>query len=136
MIDRSNLQPLVNIPRKKRTRKPLRRVSPKRTRINERYLELRSRFLQLHPYCQIWLSENGYKESDVQDGMVVGGSSCTKFFIEVPESEEIHHIKFRGKYFLDTSTWLAVCPGLHRKIHANPAWAYEKGYLKKRKQHD
>lgn len=41
---------------------------------------------------------------------------------------EVHHKKGRGKYFLDVSTWLAVCREAHVKITEDSAWAIENGY--------
>ena len=46
---------------------------------------------------------------------------------------EIHHTycgKDRSKYYLDTSTWLAVSRDGHNWIHDNPKEARELGYLK------
>jgi len=43
---------------------------------------------------------------------------------------EVHHRRGRvGANLLDESTWLPVDAECHRDIHANPAWAYEQGYL-------
>jgi len=46
---------------------------------------------------------------------------------------EIHHTysgKDRSKYFLDTTTWIAVSRNGHNWIHSNPKEARELGYLK------
>jgi hypothetical protein len=46
---------------------------------------------------------------------------------------EIHHSysgKDRAKYFLDTSTWIAVSRDGHNWIHDNPKEARELGFLK------
>lgn len=44
----------------------------------------------------------------------------------------IHHIKGRGKYLLDETTFLPVCFQCHRYIHDDPKWAYERHYMLKR----
>lgn len=60
-----------------------------------------------------------------------------KFFLSNPKNQlcqakllncdgratDIHHKKGRGKYLLDTSTWLSVCRSCHMIIEANPAFA-------------
>lgn len=48
-------------------------------------------------------------------------------------SIEIHHTysgKDRAKYYLETSTWMAVCRNCHNEIHDNPKKSREIGYLK------
>jgi len=48
-------------------------------------------------------------------------------------STEIHHTycgKDRAKYYLDTSTWIAVSRDGHNWIHDNPKEARDKGFLK------
>jgi hypothetical protein len=65
------------------------------------YKDLRLKFLKKHPRCMVypWL-----------------------------KAIEIHHKKGRGKYYLDTSTWMAVSRKAHEEIEANPEWAKERGY--------
>lgn len=48
------------------------------------------------------------------------------------KSTECHHRKGRGRYLLAEETWLAVNHASHDRIHRNPAWAYEHGYLERR----
>ena len=70
-------------------------------------------------------------------------SVLRKEFLEKPENKickingmpttEIHHKycgKNRAKYYLDTSTWLAVNRDSHNWIHAFPKEARELGFLK------
>jgi hypothetical protein len=52
--------------------------------------------------------------------------------LKIQATTDVHHKKGRGKYLLDESTWLPVCREHHDKIHANPAWAFEQGYLERR----
>ncbi len=69
-------------------------------------------------------------------------SVLRKEFLEKPENKickingmpttEIHHKycgKNRAKYYLDTSTWLAVNRDSHNFIHDNPKKSRELGYL-------
>ena len=51
-----------------------------------------------------------------------------------PHSVDVHHMKRRGKYFLDTSSWMAVSRQAHDWIHSNPKEATEKGWLIPRSQ--
>lgn len=41
---------------------------------------------------------------------------------------DVHHMKGRGKYLLDTSTWLPVCRNCHMWIEEHPADAKELGF--------
>jgi hypothetical protein len=43
--------------------------------------------------------------------------------------DQVHHKEGRGKKLCAVNTFLAVCAGCHRRIHDNPAWARENGYL-------
>jgi len=46
---------------------------------------------------------------------------------------EVHHKAGRlGPLLTELSNLLSVCRECHARIHANPAWAYERGYLLKR----
>jgi hypothetical protein len=43
---------------------------------------------------------------------------------------DVHHRKRReGKLLLDKNFWLAVCRVCHEKVHSEPRWAREMGYL-------
>lgn len=44
------------------------------------------------------------------------------------KSEDVHHKRGRGIYYLDVSTWLAVSRRAHTEINENPEWAIEMGY--------
>lgn len=81
----------------------LRPLSPKRKKETRKYSDLRKEFLDDHPQCAVfpWLP-----------------------------ATEIHHVAGRENSRLnDTSKWLAVSRQGHDKIHNNPEWAYENGYL-------
>ena len=49
---------------------------------------------------------------------------------KVRQATEVHHVRGRvGEMLLDTRYWLPICHFCHRKIHKEPAWATEMGYL-------
>ena len=99
-------------------RTPLKRVSSKRSKELREYAKLRKAFLEAHPYCQVWIQE-----------AIINGTSRNN----PPLSTDIHHVRGRwGKRLNDITNWLAVCRESHHRIHSNPAWAYERGYLTKR----
>lgn len=80
----------------------MRRVSKKRQKESREYSRLRKDFLQELPYCEV----------------------CAR-----SKSTDIHHRKGRGKYYLDVESWLSTCRSCHDRIHRNPIWAREKGFL-------
>lgn len=81
---------------KKRKRIPA--MSAKRKKEAALYSKKRKAFLEKYPRCQV----------------------CGLFSLVHFPSEDVHHTKKRGKYYLDDSTWLAVCRGCHNRIHSNP----------------
>ena len=84
-------------------RTPLKRFSKKRAKDMKVYKCKRDEYMEAHPVCEICLEH---------------------------ASEDCHHRKKRGKYYLDEGTYLAVCRTCHNRVHAFPAWARENGYLK------
>jgi hypothetical protein len=86
---------------------PISKVSPKRKIENAKYTVLRIEFLS-KPENRI---------------CPITGWPAT----------EVHHTycgKDRAKYYLDTTTWIAVSRDGHNWIHDNPKEAREKGFLK------
>ena len=47
-------------------------------------------------------------------------------------STQVHHRKGRGRLLSEAQWFLACCYLCHRKIHDQPAWAYQNGFLIKR----
>lgn len=91
----------------KRNTKPIRKVSEKRAKKDKLYSVLRKLFLadSKNQYCKI----------------------------TGQQTIEVHHTfsgKDRDKYYLDTTTWMAVSRAGHNWIHDNPKEARELGYLK------
>ena len=67
------------------------------------YFKLRKNFLYKYPLCGAALP------------------NCTS------QSTDIHHMKGRGKYYNDLSTWLSVCRTCHNWIETHPIEAIELG---------
>lgn len=109
---------------------PLNRISPRRLLEQQCYAARRERFLQDHPFCQLWLAEHGIKEAWAihQRGVLRFGPGRPPVF--VPRSATIHHTnKRRGRRLLDEQNWMAVSWCGHRTIECNKTWARERGYL-------
>lgn len=86
-----------------RKRKAINPTSQKRRKQNAKYAQLRKLFLEAHPTCQVCCSE---------------------------PSDQIHHRNHReGNRLNDTAWWLALGPACHLRIHENPSWARENGYI-------
>jgi len=119
--------PILNKPKEKKSRKPIKKVSKVRAALNRQYMKLRAEFLAANPYCQWHILEIGHSWEYAQT------ADFSQFILygkdPYPRSTEIHHRKGRGKYFLDTSTWMAVSAEGHRNIHADPATSYAKKYM-------
>lgn len=79
-------------------RKPMRikRVSDTKKQQDVVYLRLRKEFLNK--------PENQFCKARLEN--------CTI------NTSDIHHMRGRGEYYLDTSTWLPVCRNCHTKIHS------------------
>ena len=74
------------------------------SKVNSAYSKQRKEYLSNNPMCHAKI----YK--------------CTKV------ATDVHHKKGRGKYHLDTSTWLPVCRNCHEWIETHPEDAKELGY--------
>ncbi len=111
-------------------KKPLAKMSAKRKVEKPLYDKLRAEFLAAHPYCQVWLKENGFTEDRISPNGVIYSLSGPLRMWYVPRSTQVHHGagRYSGNY-LKTETWWAVCQEMHEKIHRNPKWARERGYM-------
>jgi len=87
-------------PLKRKT--PLRRVSKRRSEEMKEYSKKRTEFLTELPICEV----------------------CMK-----AKATDVHHKAGRGKHYLDDETWLSTCRSCHDRIHREPIWAREKGFL-------
>lgn len=84
--------------------KPPKKISEKRNIQNQEYARLRDEYLKVYPACEVRECHN--------------------------KSNQIHHVNGReGEKLTDTNFFLAVCPDCHTKIHANPKWAQDEGYV-------
>lgn len=93
----------------KQPRAKVKPVSDKRKELNKEYFALVEQFKKDNPECKAKV--NGY---------------CTKY------TDDPHHRRGRGKYLLDTSTWLACCRSCHTYIENHPEEAKEKGWSESR----
>lgn len=83
---------------------PVKKITEKRSKQNQEYARLRDHYLEAYPACEV--------------------SECNN------KSNQIHHVNGReGEKLIDTNFFLAVCPDCHKKIHANPKWAQDEGYV-------
>jgi hypothetical protein len=92
-------------------RTPLKRMSDRRRTERVIYARRRLVFLRAHPQCQCCLEH------------------CQIHEDRIPASRDIHHKHGRGRFYLDESTWMAVCRVHHDWIHSHPSQARAKGWL-------
>lgn len=88
----------------RKPRQRIKAVSSKRAREGAEYTRLRAEFLKAHPVCQF------------------PGCNCR-------EGLEIHHKARRGRFYLRTDTWIALCNPHHLRVEQNPAWSKANGYI-------
>lgn len=90
-------------------RKRIRQKSKRRVRDERVYTAKAAAYLATHPNCE----------------------ACPILRPEYPvnPSEHCHHTKRRGKFYLDETTYKAMCFTCHRWIHDNPAKSYELGLM-------
>ena len=87
----------------------IKQVSVKKAKEDSVYSKLRIDYLRDHPFCQASLP----------------GICNTK-------ATDVHHKKGRGKFYLITVTWMAVCRQCHEWIETHPKDAKELGYSEHR----
>jgi len=79
----------------------LKAFSNRKREENEKYKVARNLYFNFHPDCEVC------------------GCPAT----------DIHHKAKRGKNLYNMETFMATCRLCHNRIHDNPAWAREMGYL-------
>lgn len=84
------------------------KVSGKKAKLDRAYSVMRKTYLDLHSVCMAHLP------------------MCTL------KSSDIHHMRGRGQYHLDTTTWIAVCRQCHSWIEEHPIQAKELGLSESR----
>ncbi len=82
----------------------MKRTSKKMDKIERSYSKLRKEFLLEHSMCQLRAVDCSLTATDV------------------------HHKKGRGKYHLDTTTWMPLCRNCHSFIHEHIQEAKEYGF--------
>lgn len=95
----------INHPKQKQ---PLKGKSDKRNVLDQLYSKLRKEFLTKNPYCQAKLQ------------------GCSAI------ATDVHHMKGRGVYYLDQSTWIGLCRACHQYIELHPKEAKELGFSDER----
>ena len=83
-------------------RTPLKKVSKYQKKINERWYEERAVYLNANPKCKV--------------------EGCSN------DSRDVHHMAGRRGVNM-WKHWLPVCRSCHDKIHNNPRWASDMGYM-------
>ncbi|VXC99527.1 hypothetical protein [Sphingobacterium multivorum] len=84
--------------------KPIPKLSKTRKKELPIYSKKAKEHKEKYPYCQAKLE------------------GCTHF------TEETHHMKGRGKYYLDESTFLSLCKNCHDIITEHSAFAIREGF--------
>ena len=120
-----------------RSRKPIRRATPKRANQLREYAKRRVRFLAEHPICGVWLKQNGWQQIGIADSYVRQKVATVDFVSAhclraggAPAATEIHHrAKRRGALLLEEAFWLQVCAANHELIEQHKSWARENGFL-------
>lgn len=92
---------------------PISRTSDKRAREERLYHTARKVFLDQHPVC----------------GMNIAGICTIK-------ATDVQHLKGRGKYYLDQTTWLQACRACHSYAELHPEEAKENGWAESRLSDD
>lgn len=109
------------------------KVSKKRRAANSEYSERRKRYLEEHPYCQIFIKLRDLNEADVikNNGTTMGRDMVHGVKVHyVPRATTIHHTKKpRCKYLNDESTWLSASMEWHDWVENHKADARRLGLL-------
>lgn len=98
----------------------VRKMGERRRGLQARYSSLRYLYLSKHRYCEARIA----CDEVVQDRH---GKRTIRAL-----ATDIHHKRGRGRYYLDTTTWLAVCRACHMHIEAFPLEAYEHGWSERK----
>ncbi len=88
--------------------KEIKKVSTRQQKLNVAYKVLRGQFMKAHPKC----------EANLQGCKI--------------KSTECHHVRGRGQYYLDDTTYLALCGPCHKWINEHNEAASEMGFCKSR----
>lgn len=119
--------PIRSIPKK---RKPLRKVSKKRAKVNRKRRDFVKEVLAEFPWCQAF-----EKARTTGDGVVSWNFVHSVLRCDAP-STQVHEPRTRGRFpgsdtILDKANAVAVCANCHRQIHDNVALSEACGLLVK-----
>lgn len=93
----------IKPPEEKRKAKPINKVSKRQAVLLAEYNRKLVPFKKKNPNCKATLT------------------GCTQ------KTTDVHHMKGRGKYLLDVSTWLPTCRNCHSTIEQDPTLAKSLG---------
>lgn len=106
---------LARKPAGPKPRRRIPRVSKKRAKEGREYAAKRKAFLKRHIFCQAQ--------------PIIARVHPDGSWGEPLPVHDLHHIRGRGRYFLDEMTWLAMSRRAHTWIHDHPKWARTLGLL-------
>lgn len=87
-------------------------ISDKMRLKRKTYTCVAAAYLKAHPFCEACIAEIPMVRTAWR------------------KSQEVHHRRGKvGSLLSDVRFFLAVCRPHHDEIHANPAWAMERGYM-------
>ena len=115
-------------------KKPIRRVSKKRSGEMRKYSALRKQFLADRPICEMFCKEYGWRwHSPGRYEMPPLRALYTAerlLAMGAPASTDVHHRKGRyGGNYLNVDSWSALSRTAHQWIHDHPSWGRENGWL-------
>lgn len=93
-----------------KAKKPINKKSSKQQKLDILYSTIRETYLKTNPFCKAKLPGCNLNATD------------------------IHHKCGRGRYMLDTTTFLAVCRICHGKIENDPVMAKAMGFSESREE--
>lgn len=110
----------------------LRKRSTKLETVARLYARDVARYLEQHPFCQIWLARHEADEEMIVSAWRVGGSPETWEFrgARIPRSTEVHHRNKRdGTRLRDQRWWMAASREQHDWVEEHKDDARALGYL-------
>jgi hypothetical protein len=102
-----------------KSKKRIPRMGKKRQGEARVYAKKRKAFLEEKPMCEAHATIIVYEEGAV--GLLYGTVKA--------QSTDVHHCAKRGRNYLKTDTWMAVCRSCHDWIHGHPKISRDLGLL-------
>lgn len=121
-------------------RSPMPKMSAKRKVEVREYSKLVKRLLFERPLCELWLAENGWKQTQFgpelwfyeklsEGNMVDCGGVAHLELMGAPHSAECHHRLKRGRNYLNYDSFMALSTENHKRVEDNKRWARANGFL-------